>query len=285
MDRANGGRALVLYTNGTMRRLKVGAVHLSYVEKGSGDPILFIPGLIGLASQWADQIDYFAANHRAVAFDHRGAGHSDKPMQEYTTSLLAEDAVELLDTLSIGQAHIVGVSTGGAVAQVLALDHPSRVRSLTLVSTWARPDAYYGRIQEMRKRVLLAMGVEPYVKLSSLWTAGPAQFRDMLGRLEAYETAQIEQAAPVEVIAARIDATLTHDRLDHLPRITAPTIVIAADDDILTPSYFGATIAAAIPGARLLHMPEGGHNCFRRDPMRFNRILEQFLASVSAPIR
>jgi aminoacrylate hydrolase len=264
-----------------MPRLKVGAIHLSCVEKGSGDPILFIPGLVGLAAQWSHQVDYFAENHRAVAFDHRGAGHSDKPMQEYTTSLLAEDAVGLLDTLGIGQAHIVGASTGGAIAQVLGLDYPSRVRSLTLVSTWARPDAYYRRIQEMRRRVLLAMGVEPYIKLSSLWTAGPAQFRDMLAGLEADEAAQVEQAAPVEVMAARIDATITHDRLDHLPRITAPTMVVVADDDTLVPPYFGATIAAAIPGARLVRMREGGHNCFRKDPAGFNRILEQFLPSVA----
>ena len=264
-----------------MLRLKVGAVHLSYVDKGSGDPILFIPGLIGLAAQWSHQVDYFAKSHRAVAFDHRGVGHSDKPMQEYTTSLLAEDAVALLDALRIGRAHIVGASTGGAIAQVLGLDYPSRVRSLTLVSTWARPDAYYRRVQEMRKRVLLAMGVEPYIKLSSLWTAGPAQFRDMLG-LEAYETAQLEQDAPVEVLAARIDATLKHDRLDHLPRITAPTIVVVADDDTLVLPYLGATIAAAIPGARLVRMREGGHNWFRRDPVGFNEILEQFLAA--API-
>ena len=260
--------------------LKAGAVRLSYVEKGSGDPILFVPGLIGLAAQWSDQVDYFAGNYRAVAFDHRGGGHSDKPVHEYTTSLLAADAVGLLDTLGIGQAHIVGASTGGAIAQVLGLDYPSRVRSLTLVSTWARPDAYYRRVQEMRKQVLLAMGAEPYIKLSSLWTAGLMQFRDM-DSLEAFEAAQVKQAAPVEVMAARIDATLKHDRLDQLPRITAPTMVIVADDDTLVPPYLGATIAAAIPGARLVRMREGGHNCFRADPVCFNRILEQFLATAA----
>ena len=262
-----------------MPRLKVGSAHLSYVEQGSGDPILFIPGLIGLAAQWSHQVDHFAESHRAVAFDHRGAGHSDKPMQEYTTLRLAQDAVGLLDTLGIGQAHIVGASTGGAIAQILGLDHPSRVRSLTLVSTWARPDAYYRRIQEMRKRVLLAMGVEPYIKLSSVWTAGPAQFRDGLDRLEAFEAAQLEGAGPVEIMAARIDATLTHDRLDDLPRITAPTLVVVADDDTLIPPYLGETIAAAIPGARLVRMREGGHNCFREDPAGFNSILGEFLAT------
>ena len=259
----------------------MGPVHLSCVEIGSGDPILFIPGLIGLAAQWSHQVDYFGKKHRAIAFDHRGAGQSDKPMQEYTTSLFAEDAVGLLDTLSIGQAHIVGASTGGAIAQVLALEYPTRVRSLTLVSTWARPDAYYRRIQEIRKRVLLIMGVEPYIKLSSVWTAGPTQFRDMLAGLEAFEAAQVQQAAPVEVMAARIDATLEHDRLDQLARITVPTMVVVADDDTLVPPYLGETIAAAIPGAHLVRMREGGHNCFRNDPAGFNRILEQFLASVA----
>ena len=211
----------------------------------------------------------------------RGVGYSDKPVRDYTTSFLAADAASLLDALGIGQAHIVGASTGGAIAQVLGLDYPSRVRSLTLVSTWARPDAYYRRVQEMRKQVLLGMGIKAYVKLSSLWTAGPVQFRDTLDSLEAFEAAQVEQAAPAEVIAARIDATLEHDRLDHLPRITAPTLVIVADDDTLVPPYLGAAIAAAIPGARLVRMREGGHNCFRADPVSFNRILEQFLVTAS----
>ena len=82
------------------------------------------------------------------------------------------------------------------------------------------------RIQEIRKRVLLIMGVEQYIKLSSVWTAGPMQFRDMLAGLEAFETVQVQQAAPAAVIAARIDATLEHDRLDQLARITVPTSAV-----------------------------------------------------------
>ena len=67
-----------------MPRLKVGAVHLSREEKGSGDPIPFVPGLIGLEAQWSHQVDHFSDTHRPVTFDHRAARHSDKPMQEYT---------------------------------------------------------------------------------------------------------------------------------------------------------------------------------------------------------
>ncbi len=264
-----------------MPRVKVGDVHLKYDERGRGIPIVFIPGLIGLAAQWSHQLDHFGKTNRVIAFDHRGAGQSDKPMQEYSTALLAGDVVVLLDVLGIQRAHIVGASTGGAIAQVLGLDHAHRVLSLTLVSTWARPDAYFRRLQEMRKKVLLSIGVEPYIKLSSLWTAGPTQFLEELESLEAYEAEQVRQAGPVEVMAARIDATLKHDRLRDLGRVAVPTMVIVADDDTLVPPYLGGEIAAAIPGARLAWMKAGGHNCYRKDPAVFNRLLADFLAGVS----
>lgn len=259
---------------------RAGDIQLHYEDQGGGVPIVFIPGLVGLAAQWAHQVERFARSHRAIAFDHRGAGQSDKPVQEYTTALLAEDVVGLLDGLGIARAHIVGASTGGAIAQVLGLDHAERVLSLALVSTWARPDAYFRRLQEMRKEVLLGLGVAPYIRLSSLWTAGPTQFRDMLAGLEAYEAEQIRQAAPVEVMAARIDATLKHDRLGDLRRIAAPTMVVVAEDDTLVSPYLREQIAAAIPGARLARTREGGHNCYRRDPGTFNRLLADFLGSV-----
>ena len=264
-----------------MPRARVGDVQLQYEDRGSGAPIVFIPGLIGLAAQWSHQMEAFAGRYRAIAFDHRGAGQSDRPVQEYTTALLAEDAAGLLDVLGITRAHIVGASTGGAIAQALGLDHAERVLSLALVSTWARPDAYFRRLQEMRKEVLLGLGVAPYIRLSSLWTAGPTQFRDMLAGLEAYEAEQIRQAAPVEVMAARLDATLKHDRLDDLRRIAAPTMVVVAEDDTLVSPFLGEQIAAAIPGARLVRMKEGGHNCYRKDPATFNRLLADFLGSVS----
>lgn len=268
-----------------MPKVTVGGVRLHYEEKGSGAPIVFIPGLIGLAAQWGYQLDHFAKDHRAITFDHRGAGQSDKPAQEYSTALLARDVVGLLDALGISRVHIVGASTGGAIAQVLGLDHAARVLSLTLVSTWARPDNYFRRVQGMRKDVLLAMGVAPYIRLSSLWTAGPLQFRDMLERLEAYEAEQVRQAAPVEVMAARIEATLTHDRLEDLGRIAGPTMVVVAEDDTLVPPYLGEQIAAAIPGARLARMKEGGHNCYRQDPAAFNRLLADFLGDISLSAR
>ncbi len=264
-----------------MPKVMVGGVRLYYEERGGGTPIVFIPGLVGLGLQWSFQVEHFAREYRVITFDHRGAGQSDRPVQEYSTALLARDVVGLLDALGILRAHVVGASTGGAIGQVLGLDHANRVLSLTLVSTWARQDAYFRRLQEMRKEVLLGLGITAYIRLSSLWTAGPTQFRDMQEQLEAYEAEQIRQAVPVEVMAARIDATLGHDRLADLGRIAAPTIVVVAEDDALVPPHLGEQIAAAVPGARLARMKEGGHNCYRKDAATFNRLLGEFLGDIS----
>jgi aminoacrylate hydrolase len=271
----------ILLRSVAVPKVTVGDVRLYYEERGRGTPIVFIPGLIGLGAQWSFQVDHFAKGYRVITFDHRGAGQSDRPVQEYSTALLARDVVGLLDALGILRAHVVGASTGGAIGQVLGLDHADRVLSLTLVSTWARPDAYFRRLQEMRKEVLLGLGVPAYIRLSSLWTAGLAQFRDMLDRLEAYEAEQVRQAAPVAVMAARIDATLKHDRLADLGRIAAPTMVVVAEDDTLVPPHLGEQIAATVSGARLARMKGGGHNCYRKDPGTFNRLLADFLGDVA----
>ena len=89
-----------------------------------GFPILFVSGLGGFASFWQDQIAAFAKRFEVVTFDHRGIGQSDQARFGYTVERMAADVVSLMDALRIKRAHVVGHSTGGAIAQVLAIDHP-----------------------------------------------------------------------------------------------------------------------------------------------------------------
>ena len=105
-----------------MPRINIGALHLNYQEEGRGTPFLFIPGLMGILDAWDFQVAYFSQHHRCIRFDHRGTGDSDKPQDAYSTRLIAEDAVHLLDALGIEKAHVAGASTGGCVLQNLAID-------------------------------------------------------------------------------------------------------------------------------------------------------------------
>src|SRR5690606_34182279 len=152
--------------------------------------------------------------------DHRGAGDSDKPPSGYSTQALADDVIGLMDTLDIERAHIAGTSTGGCVLQNLAIDHPSRVRCAIFANTWVKADEYITRVQTTRKRIALSYGPEEYVKVSSLFTNGPMQFRYNLDRVMTLEERSLQTVADVGVLAQRLDMTLTHDRSADLPRIT-----------------------------------------------------------------
>src|SRR5437867_11716923 len=112
-----------------------------YQDVGDGEPLVLIMGFGGDTTAWALQMADFPARHRVIAFDNRGVGRTDAPDHPYTTRMMARDALGLMDALGIDQAHVLGVSMGGMIAQELALVRPERVRSLHLGCTLARPAA------------------------------------------------------------------------------------------------------------------------------------------------
>ncbi len=260
-----------------MPRIQAGEIQLNYAEAGEGDPFLFIPGLMGLLNAWDFQLPHFSRNYRCITFDHRGTGESDKPKGEYNTQQIAADAIGLLDALGVEKAHVAGTSTGGCVLQNLALDYPERLRCCIFTNTWTKADPYMTRIQTSRKQIAQAYGEEEYIKFSSLWTCGATQFRHMYDNLLELEARQRETIAPVEVLVARIDMTLAHDRKNELGKIAKPSLIIAAKDDALTPPYFAEELNEAIQGSRLVLLEEGGHYSYRRSHGQWNAAAEAFL--------
>ena len=265
-----------------MARIDIGEITLNVIEKGEGPAFVFIPGLVGLGDAWSAQLDHFAKSYRCVTFDHRGAGDSDRPMEAdaYSTGKLAEDVIALMDTLGIERAHVAGTSTGGCVLQNLALDHADRLRACIFNNTWSAADEYMRRVQTTRKRIALSYGAEEYVKVSSMFTNGALQFRNNLDRVMALEERSLKTVAPVEVLAARIDMTLAHDRRPELHKIDRPSLVIGTQDDATVPFYFADDIAAAIPGAKKEIFEEGGHYSYRRHPEKWNALVEEFVGQV-----
>ena len=263
-----------------MTRIKAGELHLNYVDEGKGDPILFIPGLMGLLNAWDFQIPYFSKKYRCISFDHRGTGESDKPDNAYSTELIARDAVWLLDALGIEKAHVAGTSTGGCVLQNLALDYPDHLRSCIFTNTWTKADPYMTRLQTSRKQIAQAYGTEEYIKFSSLWTCGATQFHNMYENLLELEERQKKTIAPVEVLVARLDMTLAHDRKDELGKIDKPSLIIAAKDDALTPPYFAQELHGFIEGSELVVLEEGGHYSYRRSHGEWNAAADSFLSRV-----
>ncbi|MFC1665982.1 alpha/beta fold hydrolase [Pseudomonadota bacterium] len=262
-----------------MSRIDTGRLTLNYADVGVGPAIIFIPGLVGLYDAWSFQLEHFSKQYRCVTFDHRGTGESDKPTgpNAYSTHAIAEDVIALMNTLDIEKAHIAGTSTGGCILQNLALDHSDRVRACIFNNTWVTADEFITRVAITRKRIAESYGPEEYVKVSSMFTSGAGQFRNNLPAVMELERRALETVGSVEVLTARIDMMLAHDRSDELSHINQPSLVVGTIDDATIPYYFAEDLKAAIPNAELSLFEDGGHYSYRRHPKKWNTMVEAFL--------
>jgi len=260
-----------------MPRTSIGDCQLYYERHGAGFPVIFVTGLSGYAAFWREQISAFAKEFEVVTHDHRGIGQSDHSRISYTVERLAADVIGLMDALGIPKAHVIGHSTGGAVAQILAIEHSARLASVVISASWSKADAYFRRLFMLRKEILNRLGPAAYLQASTLFLYPPfwvAQNNEKLRQLEAQNLATF--SAP-EIVTSRIDAILAFDRTADLGRIKIPALVVGAQDDVITPLYFSEELARLIPGAEVKIFPQGGH-CFTQVMARdFNAAVLPFL--------
>jgi aminoacrylate hydrolase len=266
-----------------MATIALGDAELYYEDTGRGEPLLLVPGLSGRGSFWAGQVADFARDFRVVVHDHRGTGRSTHSRIHYSVEQMAADVLRLMDALGIEAAHLVGHSTGGAIGQVLALEHPRRLRSLVLSATWAGPDPYFLRLFESRKAVLLTHGVEAYLRTSALFMSPPAWISANDVLLTEQHRAALAEAAPVEVTASRIEAIMRHDRRSRLGEIRTPTLVIVAQDDMITPRFYSDELASRVPGAKLVVLDSGGHAAPGLSAAAYNAAVGTFLRAQLPP--
>jgi aminoacrylate hydrolase len=238
---------------------------LHYRVEGAGPPVVLIAGLGGLGEFWQPVSEQLARSNMVISFDHPGVGNS--PMRgSHTIASIANEVRALLDHLGIDNAHIVGHSTGGLVAQALALDSPALVGRVVISGSWARADRRFRDLFELRRTVLERLGLEAYKALGNL-IAYPADWYEAnLARDERLDFDKAADAnANTATIAARIDMLLTYDRARELANITAPVLVIGAPDDQVVPFYHSQELARLIPHARLVEIA-GGHFFPRLQP-------------------
>jgi pimeloyl-ACP methyl ester carboxylesterase len=255
---------------------------LNYEISGDGEPLLLIMGTSGAIQLWGELTSRLAQTHRVIAFDNRGLGGSDRGTGPISVASLAEDASALLEAIEVPRAHVLGWSLGSAAVQELALAHPDQVASALMYATWARCDGF-------QRSVLSALRL-PYVHRdmeSALASAGIAFSPQMLDHPEFAEMlvpmlpAFPQNEEQMQVTVEQWDADLAHDTLDRLPAITAPTLVVVGEQDLLTPRWQAQKVAAAIPGARFELVPgPGSSHCMHLErPEDLTKILTDFLGT------
>jgi 3-oxoadipate enol-lactonase len=252
-------------------------IHYEVTGKSGATPVLMIQGLGASKNAWNLQRIAMATRFRIISFDNRGAGRSDKPTEPFTLEQMADDALAVLDAAGIETAHVVGASMGGVISQIVAVKYPHRVRSLTLVCTACRNHPWRQELLQSWAKTAADKGMIEVGKEAAQWVMSPRSFRRLvpaftwMGPLAALR--------PRHSFVSQIDAIMNtrEDLVDQLSTITAPTMVIVGNQDILTPRGDSEEIAERIPNSELVVISGAAHGLMMEHSSTFNKILIEFL--------
>lgn len=245
----------------------------------SSAPVVVLLGSLGSdRSMWHAQVRDLARDYRVVAVDHRGHGGSVVVPGPCTISDLAADVLALLDSMGVGRFHVVGLSLGGAIAQHLAVNAPTRVDSLALLCTAAKfgeSSAWHQRASAVRAGGTAAVA-DPVV---ARWIT-PARAEREPALVSGLR--EMVLATPAEGYASCCDALAEWDGRPDLGRITCPTIVAAGDRDQSTTPEVVRELADGIPSAEFIILSPAAHVPAVEMPDRVTRVLRTHLIAASA---
>lgn len=263
-----------------MPTLTCNKIKIAYEERGSGDPLILIMGLSARGAFWEEHVKEYEKHFRCIIVDNRGAGDSDKPEGPYSTKMMADDIADLIRGLELGKCHIAGISMGGAIAQELALNHPDLIRSLVIISSWAKCDPYAVQVFDHFKDMRKVSDPADFMKLLQLWIFAPPFFESEEARAnlkEGCETAH-ENYMDLHAFLAQADACINHDTVDRVSALSQfPTLITVGDEDIFTPLKFSEQLNELIEGSELLVLPKTGHAHHWEDLETFNKSTAEFM--------
>jgi 3-oxoadipate enol-lactonase len=259
---------------------------LYYELHGEGPPLVLLMGIGYDSSLWTlEQVPALSALFTVILVDNRDAGRSSNACQPYTIGDMADDVAGLLDVLRIQQTHLLGLSMGGMVALEFALRHPERLDRLVLTGTGAAPARnavdpihIWNWIKANDPTGEMFGGQQLVSLFSTAFLRNHEAVRDI---------AQLLASNPYpmspEAYGRQANAYGQFDALDRLAAITAPTLVVVGEQDLLTPPWIAREVAEAIPGARLevIRGPGSSHVVPIERPDEFNHLVSDFLTGRS----
>ena len=230
--------------------------------------LLLLPGQANSHRWWDGLRQPFAERYRTITFDYRGTGDSPASPGPWSTASFADDAAAVLDELGVERAAVYGTSMGGRVAQMLAINHPERVRALVLACTTPGGEHAIERGQDVRR--LLA---EPdrskrrAALLELMYTPAWSGESNLLG----------DPTLTADAARRHLRVSAGHDAWAGLPRIAVPTLVLHGSDDRMAPVENAALLGDRIPGARVRITAGGRHGFFDEFAESVSRAVLDFL--------
>jgi len=257
---------------------------LHYTRAGAGPAVLFIQGVGAIGRAWRPQLEALASDDTVLAFDNRGIGASPLGSAPLSIEAMAADALAVADAAGASSFDVVGHSMGGVIAQELALSARARVRSLSLLCTFAR-GAQGARLswdllvaglrsrigpRSARRRSFVEL-VMPRDYLAHVdRDALDATLADLFGR---------DLADQPPIVMAQLKAMSRYDALGRFASLAPiPTLVVSATNDRIALPAFGRELAAAIPGSRYVEIPDAGHAVPIQCAGAINELLRQHVS-------
>jgi len=254
-------------------------VKIYYHERGSGEPLVLIMGFGADGTVWEKHAAVYERHFRCIILDNRGVGRSDQPLGPYDTPTMAKDTITVMDHAGVKQAHVAGISMGGAIAQEIAINFPERVKNLLLVSTWAKFNNYAQAVYENLKHIRASVSGEYFMELLQLWIFAAPYYQKNLHELKvaAAEAGRNPTPQSRNGFDGQLDACINHNSVDRLYKIKSPVLITVGMMDIFTPPQFSQVLHENINNSAFLTYPDGGHVHHWEDLERFNRETLQFL--------
>jgi 3-oxoadipate enol-lactonase len=250
-----------------------------YEVHGQGAPLVFLNGIMMNTLSWVDHVARLKDRYQLILYDMRDQGQSSRLEAGYDNNIHAEDLKKLLDHLQIPKAHLWGLSYGGQVALLFSLKYPERVDRLVLSNTSAHVDQYLLSMGELWKRAARLYDGEAFFDLALIpiysrhfynshydWLANRKQlFKDFLTK--DWFDGFIRLAS----------SNATYDIREELSRIQHPTLLIAAQEDIITPYAQMLEMSRSLANAQIVCIPEAGHAVFLEKMETVCTLLKGFL--------
>lgn len=262
-----------------MSLIHVNGINLYYEVHGEGKPLVLIEGLGYSSWMWFKQVPELQKYLKVVVFDNRGVGNSDKPDEDYTIRLFADDTAVLIKELGFEKADVMGVSMGGFVAQELAIEYPELVDRLILASTsFGGPDSVPmpQDTLDMMKNGTKGDTPEASIKLAMATALTRDYMEKRQDELDRIVKWRMENPQPRYAYMRQFMAGANFNEEERVSNIKAPTLIMAGRDDMVVPHENAFLLNGKIKNSTV-KLFDGGHLFFIESSEDVNREIINFL--------
>ena len=262
-----------------LRTIEVTGVRYRVVDQGIGPAILFVHGFPLDHTMWSAQIVEFSKTHRVIAPDLRGFGGTDGALYSVSMEQFADDLADLLQALQVDKpVTFCGLSMGGYIGWQFAMRHREWLSRLILCDTRAAADSPEAAANRLKMAdIVIKEGAEPIA-----WAMMPKLFAACTNLQQPAIPESVRQVvlatAPTAIAAAHRGMAVRLDMTSQLPKMDIPTLVVVGEHDVISPPDEMKAIAATLPNARFVQIPDAGHMAPMENPAAVNSAICKFLS-------